>query len=677
MSSSTAQTLADELVPKLEHLVSVVKILPVASGEAAASLTKLKGLCTDLAAQIDKKTTTSLAGASGATPGEGEDSLGVMPMKSFPKKAQHNKRLSKFLGSAPPQFSDDFLKGLDANVGGGGNDPKEKKKKGKGRDEISAEILGAQDLDKVVTRDNRGSAVLDDTILRRMTAKTGALYNLISGVVASNILFNGLNSEEGEAITKAFFKISAEKNTAVIQQHEMGDNFYIVEEGDLEITVKSRTGIKSHIGEIVSGSSFGELALMYNTPRAATVTATTKCTLWALDRTTYRAICQYHQQLRRQQHIEFLVKVKILEKISSEEIKLLADSLEEEVFEKTTDIVRQGESGDHFYLIWEGTILVEVDGKVVKTLKKGDYFGEMALLQEETRAATCTAETDVRCLTLSRSNFNQRLGTYQEVFDRVEAQPEKANFRKVGDRIKANPHHLELDFEDLLIKNVIGVGSFGSVKLVVNKKTGSTYALKCLKKVEIVRGNLKEHVANERMVMMMLDHPFILKLHNTFQDNKQLYFLLEIGLGGEMFTILRECGKFTEKTARFYAAQVIIGFQVMHRMHIIYRDLKPENLILDSNGYLKIVDFGLAKVTTEKTYTLCGTPDYLAPEIILSRGHDKAVDYWALGVLIFEMCAGVAPFYAEVRDSSPSYYHYQNTCQCTKHTRPLWQFSSF
>jgi CRP-like cAMP-binding protein len=652
MSSSTAQRLAEEIVPQLEHLASVVRILPVVSEEASASLTKVKDLCTELASQLSKKLLVHKHDS------DGDD---FAPLVSIPPKkmtAQHNKRLSKFIGSAPPKFADDFLRSVDQRMEqksqNGLSDSVKGKKKVSGQDskriEVSAEILGDVDISNAVRVDKRGSAVLDDSIISRMTVKEGGLHDLLSNIVFSNILFNGLNLEEGEAIISAFFKINAEKGTDVIRQHEMGDNFYIVESGELAISVKNRSGVKSHIGDIIAGSSFGELALMYNTPRAATITAKSDCVLWALDRTTYRSICQYHQQVRREKHIEFLVKVKILEKLSSQEIKLLADSLEEEEFEQDTAIVRQGETGDHFYLIWEGSVKIEVDGKVVKTLTKGEYFGEQALLNEEVRAATCTAETKVRCLTLSRANFEQRLGTYQEVFERVEAQPEKSDYRKISQKIISNPHHVECNFEDLEIKQIVGKGSFGSVKLVVHKTTRESYALKCLKKIEIVKGNLKEHVANERNVMMMLDHPFILKLHNTFQDNKRLYFLLEIGLGGEIFTILRECGKFTEKTARFYAAQIIIGFQVMHRMHIVYRDLKPENLILDKNGYVKIVDFGLAKVTTEKTFTLCGTPDYLAPEIILSRGHDKAVDYWALGVLIYEMCAGVAPFYAPVCD---------------------------
>lgn len=148
--------------------------------------------------------------------------------------------------------------------------------------------------------------------------------------------------------------------------------------------------------------------------------------------------------------------------------------------------------------------------------------------------------------------------------------------------------------------------------------------------------------------MRKIDHPFIAKLYTALQDSKYLYFVLELLLGGELFTHLRNRGKLSEQTARFYAATVTYAFSTLHAKRIAYRDLKPENLVMDSRGYVKLVDFGLAKqLLSGKTWTLCGTPDYLAPEIILNEGHDLAVDYWAMGVLIFEMVVGAPPFYAE------------------------------
>jgi len=207
--------------------------------------------------------------------------------------------------------------------------------------------------------------------------------------------------------------------------------------------------------------------------------------------------------------------------------------------------------------------------------------------------------------------------------------------------------HVAIEFADLDIKSTLGCGAFGRVKLVTDKNTGNTYALKCQIKAEIVENNLQDHVLNERNVMLELNHPFILKLHNSYKDDKYIYFLLELAPGGELFTFLRKAGRFNEKASKFYAATVVSVFEQLHSKTIVYRDLKPENLILDDKGFLKVCDFGLAKVVTDRTWTLCGTPDYLAPEIILSKGHNKAVDYWALGILIYEMCAGFVPYYSD------------------------------
>jgi len=199
---------------------------------------------------------------------------------------------------------------------------------------------------------------------------------------------------------------------------------------------------------------------------------------------------------------------------------------------------------------------------------------------------------------------------------------------------------------DCEFKATLGTGSFGRVRLV--KMNNSKYhALKILKKSEVIYLKQVEHVKTEKKILEEIDHPYIVNLMGAFQDDKNLYLLLEYVIGGEFFSHLRKAGRFPNDTSVFYSGQVALVFEHLHSLNILYRDLKPENLLLDKEGHCKVTDFGFAKKVDYRTWTLCGTPEYLAPEIILSKGHGKAVDWWALGILMYEMLAGYPPFYDE------------------------------
>jgi len=208
------------------------------------------------------------------------------------------------------------------------------------------------------------------------------------------------------------------------------------------------------------------------------------------------------------------------------------------------------------------------------------------------------------------------------------------------------------------VKRTLGVGAFGFVKLVQWKlappgsNEDSYYALKCVSKEKIIEHKQQEKIQREEDIMTAMVHPFIARCYSVMEDELGKYFLMEALCGGELCEVLYNETRFSEEWSVFYSASVLSAFAHMHERKVAYRDLKPENLVLDDAGYVKIVDFGLAKVigsgdSVGQTYTFCGTPDYLAPEVILNEGYDWAVDYWGLGVLVYEMTAGEAPFYAE------------------------------
>lgn len=202
----------------------------------------------------------------------------------------------------------------------------------------------------------------------------------------------------------------------------------------------------------------------------------------------------------------------------------------------------------------------------------------------------------------------------------------------------------KLNLDDFDQLQTIGTGSFGRVKLAYWKEKQRFVALKILKKAEILKLKQVDHIMSEISILSEIDHPFLIKMHGLSQNSRYLYIYLDFIRGGELFNYLRNIGNLNNDEAKFYAAQVSSMFEYLHSKDIIYRDLKPENLLIDKHGYLKLTDFGFAKHIDGRTYTLCGTPEYLAPEILLQKGHGKPVDWWCLGILVYEMLVGIDPF---------------------------------
>lgn len=201
------------------------------------------------------------------------------------------------------------------------------------------------------------------------------------------------------------------------------------------------------------------------------------------------------------------------------------------------------------------------------------------------------------------------------------------------------------DFE--LLK-VVGKGSFGKVLQVRKKDDQQIYAMKVLEKHAIIARKQVAHTLSEKLIMQRIVHPFIVRLHYAFQTADKLFMVMDFVNGGELFFHLKNEGKFAEERVKIYAAEIALALGHLHAMDIVYRDLKPENVLIDYYGHIRITDFGLSKQIPQNgsTATFCGTPEYLAPEVLKGKGHGTPVDWWSLGTLVFEMLTGLPPFYS-------------------------------
>lgn len=465
---------------------------------------------------------------------------------------------------------------------------------------------------------------------------------LLKQAILDNDFLKNLEMGQVKEIVECMYSVEYAAGALIIKEGDIGSMLYIMEEGRVEVSKEGKL-----LCYMSPGKVFGELAILYNCKRTATIKAATGCKLFAIDRKCFQTIMMRTGLIRQAEYTNFLKSVPTFQALQEETLIKIADVLEETYYTQGDYIIRQGARGDTFYIISKGRVRVtmkspgSVEEKHIRYLEKGEFFGEKALQGEDIRTANIVADDPdgVTCLVIDRDSFNQLIGTLDEIQQRYGTVDKT--------RRKLNEEFTNIKLTDLRKIATLGVGGFGRVELVqIAGDSSRSFALKQMKKSQIVETRQQQHIMSEKEIMMAANCDFIVKLFKTFKDRKYLYMLMESCLGGELWTILRDRGNFDDQTTRFYTACVVEAFDYLHSQGIIYRDLKPENLLLDLKGYVKLVDFGFAKKLQvgRKTWTFCGTPEYVAPEVILNKGHDISADYWSLGVLMFELLTGTPPF---------------------------------
>jgi serum/glucocorticoid-regulated kinase 2 len=225
---------------------------------------------------------------------------------------------------------------------------------------------------------------------------------------------------------------------------------------------------------------------------------------------------------------------------------------------------------------------------------------------------------------------------------------QKANERSRTSTLYAKDKaKMNISIDDFNLVKVLGRGAFGKVMLVEKKDTKEIFAIKSLRKEELIDKEQIEHTKTEKVILETVNHPFLVGLEWAFQTPEKIFFVMHFMRGGELFQHLKNSKRFPEKRAKFYVATICSAIGHLHSKDIIYRDLKPENILMDENGYVYLTDFGMAKFLKKDTLAMsfCGTPEYLSPEIITGEGHAKEADWWSIGILAYETLYGIPPFY--------------------------------
>ena len=331
-------------------------------------------------------------------------------------------------------------------------------------------------------------------------------------------------------------------------------------------------------------------------------------------------------------YINKLKKSYLFKNLSENTLEAIAKNMKKEKFNKDDVIIQEGTSGNTFYLISKGKVRIMKEGKPLRVLDTGECLGEKSLLSNDSlRTASAIAEDKVICYVIYKKEFDMIL------------KDEKTREYLLK---KLALQNTDIKLSDLYYVDFLGKGKFGSVSLVHNKK--NLYAIKAIS-IKMVEKEkmLSKYFVNERNIMISLDHPFIVKMVKSLRNKKYCFILMEYINQKNLDKYLsnrKRTKKKDEKETQFYIGSILLMLDYLQKKYIAHRDIKPSNIMIDDNGYLKMIDFGTAKVLKDYTSTIIGTPHYIAPEILQGKGYSLSCDFWSLGICMFEIFYGIYPF---------------------------------
>ncbi|CAK0768616.1 hypothetical protein CVIRNUC_003582 [Coccomyxa viridis] len=503
-------------------------------------------------------------------------------------------------------------------------------------------------LQAVVTNESVGEPVMDDSDL-----STGEIDSPISGdtpwdetiwsssPVRDHFLFADLDEDTLRGLACRCDTVAYEQGQVIVRQGDKASRYdvlYILKTGDVRIDIEiagpeTRAFTRSApfvFGEVRSskgqelatlqrGQLFGHRTLVTKQLRSADCVAHGEVVVLTFDYSEFPRLD--NPALRGL--IDFDAVMAVFKALDILEHDFAStDAVYDDVDRVQTAagdvIARKGQTLRNIFIVRDGRIC----GNAVCEAGGYQYFGSL-------NASVCSSDII--------ANENTMLLVHPSI---------SPDTQKSGALPRRAPR---IEFSDLEFLQIVGVGNSGCVSLQTHRPTGMQYALKAMDKYKIKYKKQSQHIHNELHIMSSIDHPFCTAFVQAYQDNSKLYILQEWMPGGELFHHMQREDIFTEDAARFYTACVVVALEYLHSCNILYRDLKPENLLMDRSGYIKLADFGFSKLMKpgQRTYTICGTPTYQAPEIVSRVGTTAAADFWSLGILIHEMLVGSTPFEEE------------------------------